>query len=246
MSRYRPRVGDFGLGGGWTPAVKGLFIACIIGFLLQFFDQLSGSPAFSYKFGLIPGAVTQNYYLWQVVTYIFLHAGFFHLIFNLLGLYMFGSELEHVWGTRQFIKYFFICGIGAALTTIIVGPYSTAITIGASGAIYGLLLAYGVLFPNRLIYLYMIIPIRAKWLVLIFGAIAFMSSVSATGGGIAHIAHLGGMLFGFVYLRGGRLFSDIRGAYDRWQRNRLRRKFDVYYNERRRDEDETKWRRWRN
>src|SRR5437660_9738978 len=221
--RYRST--GFGMGGGWTPAVKTLVIACGIGFLLQIFDQFSGAPAFTYKFGLVPAAITQKYYLWQIVTYIFLHGGFFHILFNMFALYMFGSELEQLWGTREFTKFFFICGIGAAITSVIVSPYSPVPIIGASGAIFGLLLAYGVLFPNRIIYLYMVIPIQAKWFVVIMGAIAFLSSMSASGGGIAHIAHLGGMLVGFMYLKGGRLFSDIRWHYDRWHRNRLRRKF---------------------
>jgi membrane associated rhomboid family serine protease len=117
--------------------------------------------------------------------------------------------------------------------------------IGASGGIYGLLLAYGVLFPNRIIYIYMLIPIAAKWFVLIMGVITFLSSLSANRGGVAYVAHLGGMIFGFLYLKGGRLFSDLKWQYNRWQRNRLRRKFDVYYNERNRDDDEDRWRRWR-
>jgi membrane associated rhomboid family serine protease len=246
-SRFRSRYGGFGIGGGWTPAVKTLVIACVVGFLLQIFDRFAGSPSFTYKFGLVPEAVTQNYYLWQLVTYIFLHGGFFHILFNMFGLYMFGSELESTWGTRQFTKFFFICGIGAALTSVVASPHSPIAIIGASGAIFGLLLAYGVLFPNRIIYLYMVIPIPAKWFVVIFGAITFISAVFATGSGVAYVAHLGGMLFGLIYLKGGRLIPDIRGRYDRWQRNRLRRKFDVYYNERRRNEDDQqKWRRWKN
>jgi membrane associated rhomboid family serine protease len=247
MSRYRGTFSGFGIGGGWTPAVKTLIISCVIVFVLQIFDRVAGNPFFTAKFGLRPFDVTQNYYLWQLVTYIFLHGGLMHILFNMLGLFMFGSELELLWGTRQFTKYFFICGIGAALTTMMAGPASPTITIGASGAIYGILLAYGLLFPNRIIYLYMVIPIPAKWFVVIIGAITFLSSMSATGGGIAHLAHLGGMLFGFLYLKGGRLFPDLRSRYDRWHRARLRRKFDVYYNERHRDnDDQEKWRRWRN
>jgi membrane associated rhomboid family serine protease len=246
-ARFRSRYGGFGIGGGWTPAVKTIVIACVVGFLLRIFDQLSGSPSFIYKFGLVPADVTQNLYLWQLVTYIFLHGGFFHILFNMFGLYMFGSELELTWGTRQFTKFFFICGVGAAITSIIVSPSSQIPIVGASGAIFGLLLAYGVLFPDRLIYLYMIIPIPAKWFVVIFGAITFLSALSATQSGVAYVAHLGGMLFGFVYLKGGRLIPDLRIRYDRWQRNRLRRKFEVYYNERRRnDNDQEKWRRWKN
>jgi len=233
------------MGGGWTPAVKTLVIACVVGFFLQIFDQFAGAPSFTYKFGLVPAEVTQSYYLWQLVTYIFLHGGFFHILFNMLGLYMFGGELEATWGTREFTKFFFICGIGAALTSVVASPHSPVPIIGASGAIFGLLLAYGVLFPNRIIYLYMIIPIKAKWFVVIFGTITFLSALSATGSGVAYVAHLGGMLFGFIYLKGGRLIPDLRGRYGRWQRNRHRRKFGVYYNEQRRpDEDQPKWRRW--
>jgi membrane associated rhomboid family serine protease len=234
------------MGGRWTPAVKTLMIACIVAFVLQVFDRFAGTPVFTYKFGLTPAMVTENYYLWQLVTYIFLHGGIFHILFNMFALYMFGSELEQLWGTREFTKYFFICGIGAGLTSVLASPHSLNPIIGASGGIFGLLLAYGVLFPNRIIYLYMIIPIQAKWFVVIMGAITFLSSMSATGSGVAYVAHLGGMLFGFLYLKGGRLIPDLKWRYDRWQRNRLRKKFEVYYNERRRDDDEQKWRRWKN
>src|SRR5262245_56534651 len=163
--RYRSRSGWFGIGGGWTPAVRALVIACAAGFLLQIFDQFAGGSSFSSRFGLVPRDVTHRYFLWQLVTYIFLHGGFFHILFNMFGLYMFGSELETTWGTKEFTKFFFICGVGAALTSVAVSPNSPIPIIGASGAIFGLLLAYGVLFPDRLIYLYMIIPIKAKWFV---------------------------------------------------------------------------------
>src|SRR5205823_6729715 len=141
-TRFRSRYGGFGIGGGWTPAVKTLVIACVVGFLLQIFDRLSGTPSLADKFGLVPAEVTQKYYLWQLVTYIFLHGGFFHILFNMFGLYMFGSELERTWGTREFTKFFFLCGIGAAITSVVVCPRSPIPIIGASGAIFGLLLAY--------------------------------------------------------------------------------------------------------
>jgi membrane associated rhomboid family serine protease len=233
------------MGGGWTPAIKTLILICVVGFFFQIFSQIAGAPPLMYTLGLVPNDVVQKFYVWQLVTYIFLHGGFFHILFNMFGLYMFGSELEATWGTRQFIKFFFICGIGAALTSVVASPHSMIPIIGASGAIFGLLLAYGVLFPDRIIYLYMIIPIQAKWFVIIFGAITFLSALSATGTGVAYVAHLGGMLFGFLYLKGGRLVPGLRSRYERWQRNRLRRKFEVYYNERRRNEDDQqKWRRY--
>ena len=243
MSRYNSTFSGFAFP-RWTPAVKVLIISCIIAFFLKIFDSVAGGPLFTQKFGLTPSNVTNNFYLWQLVTYIFLHDGMFHILFNMLGLWMFGSELESLWGTRQFTKFFFICGIGAGLLTVLLSPNSLVTTIGASGAVYGILAAYGLLFPNRIIILY-IFPIPAKWFVLGLGAVAFISSLSASSG-VAHVAHLGGMLCGLIYLRGGRLVPNLRSRYERWQRNRLRRKFEVYYNDRRRDDDEQKWRRWRN
>jgi membrane associated rhomboid family serine protease len=243
-SRYRST--GFGIGGRWTPAVKALVIACVVAFFLQHFDQFSGAPSLTYKFGLTPADVTQRYYLWQLATYIFLHGGFFHILFNMFGLYMFGSELESLWGTREFTKFFFLCGIGGGLASVLVSPHSSASIIGASGAIFGLLVAYGALFPDRLIYLYMVIPIKAKWFVIIFGGINFLSALSVSNSGVAYVTHVGGMVVGFVYLKGARFFFDFRGRYDRWQRNRLRRKFEVYYNDRRRNEDDERPRKWRN
>ena len=245
-SRYRSSYWGFGIG-GWTPAVRVLIITCVVAFFLQIFDRMAGGPSFTYKFGLTPILVTQNYYLWQLVTYIFLHdpGQLFHILFNMLGLWMFGSELERFWGTRQFTKFFFICGIGAGILTVLLSPNSAGTTIGASGAIYGILAAYGILFPDRII-IFIIFPIPAKWFVIGLGVMAFVSSLSASGSGIANVAHLGGMLCGLVYLRGGRLLPNLRLTYQRWQRNRLRRKFDVYYNEKHRDDDQQRWRRWRN
>ena len=130
--------------------------------------------------------------------------------------------------------------------TVLLSPNSAIATIGASGAIYGILAAYGILFPNRTIILY-IFPIPAKWFVLGLGVMAFVSSLlSESGSGVAYVAHVGGMLCGFIYMKGGSLIPDLKGRYDKWQRTRLRRKFEVYYNERRRDEDQAKWRRWKN
>jgi membrane associated rhomboid family serine protease len=251
VSRYnRSSFGGIGPG-GWSPAVRTLIIVCSTAFVLQIFDTIAGGQSSIIgTFGLTPAKVIHNFYIWQLVTYIFLHSGFLHILFNMLGLWMFGTELERYWGTREFTKFFFICGIGAALTTVLVSPNSTIPTIGASGAIYGVLLAYGLLFPNRII-IFIIFPIPAKWFVIILGAMNLFSSVSSGGGGgVAYVAHLGGLAVGFLYLKGGRVFRDFRGHYDRWQRNRLRRKFDVYYNERHRDnrgdKGEEKWRRWKN
>ena len=150
--------------------------------------------------GLTPLMVWKKYFLWQLFTYIFLHGGFSHILFNLLALYMFGGELENYWGSKKFLRYFLYCGIGAGICPVIFSPYQFVPVIGASGAIYGILLAFGWLFPNRLIYIYFLFPIPAKYFVIIFGLIELFSSMQGTGGGIAHLTHLGGLIFGFFYM----------------------------------------------
>jgi membrane associated rhomboid family serine protease len=163
----------------------------------------------------------------------FLHAGPLHVLFNMLFLWMFGVEIERMWGTRYFLKYYFITGIAAALTTIVVSfvplfglqDLYISRTVGASGAVVAVMLAYGLYFPNREIFIYGIFPIRAKYLLLILGAMSLFS-----GGNIAQSTHVGGALAGYVYLKGGRihLLSEIKYRYLKWRINRTRRKFDVY------------------
>jgi len=240
---YRSSFGSIGPG-GISPVVKTLIIICSVVFVLQIFDGIAGGATFTGKFGLVPFEVTHQFYLWQLVTYIFLHGGFLHIIFNMLGLWMFGTDLERLWGGRNFTKFFFLCGIGGGLFKTLLSPSSLQATIGASGAVLGILVAYGVLFPERTIILY-IFPIKVKWFVIGTAIITLLSSIQE-GGSTDYRVHLGGMLCAFIYMKRGRLFGDLRVRYDRWQRARLRRKFDVYYNERRRDDDDNKWRRWRN
>jgi len=180
------------------------------------------APSVESLLGLVPVLVFKGW-IWQFVTYMFLHGSFFHILFNMLALWMFGSELEYLWGTRRFVKYYFFTGVGAAITSTLVTPHSTIPTIGASGAIYGLLLAYGVTFPNRPILLYFLFPIRAKYFVILFGVVELLASFSQPHSGIAHFAHLGGLLFGWIYLKG---FPGQR-ALRRWRRERQRRKFTV-------------------
>jgi len=193
MTYYRYR---FSFGYGLTPVVKNLMIIMGIVFFLQMFI----SRWFDLYFGLVPILVWKKYFLWQLFTYIFLHGGFPHILFNLLALYMFGGELENYWGSKKFLFYFFFCGIGAGICTVIFSPYQFVPTIGASGAIYGLLLAFGWLFPNRPILIYFLLPIPAKYFVIIFGLIEFFSSMGGSGGGVAHLTHLGGLLFGLFYM----------------------------------------------
>jgi membrane associated rhomboid family serine protease len=228
------------LGGPATRAVKNIIIANVAVFVLQIFAGRIMPGTLEYYFGLKPSLITHEFMIWQFATYMFLHGGIFHILFNMLMLFMFGSDLERVWGTRRFIQYYFVTGIGAGLCSWIVGIQSPAITIGASGAIYGLLLAYGLTYPNRTVLFFFLFPIKMKWMVLILGAIAFLSSVGGSGDGIAHVAHLGGMLVGYAYLRGRNwqsVFSDFEA---RRQREKLKRQFEVYYGEVRRKIDEEK------
>jgi membrane associated rhomboid family serine protease len=204
------------------------------------------APSIIEYLGLIPAAVLQGR-LWQVVTYMFLHGTIGHIFFNMLALWMFGTELERMWGTPFFVRYYFATGIAAAVSTIVFALAPTAITaslyqtvtIGASGAIYGLLLAYGLTFPNRPIYIYLVFPIPAKYFVMIMGAIALLSSIGDTGGGIAHITHLGGLVAGYALLRGKnfRPVEEARYRYLRWKMERARKKFGVYSGGRKDDWD---------
>jgi membrane associated rhomboid family serine protease len=185
---------------------------------------------------LNPYEVIHHFYVWQLVTYMFLHQPFptlFHILFNMFALWMFGADLERTWGTRRFYQYYFFCGIGAGLTAIVLGSASV---LGASGAIYGVLIAYGFMFPDRMIYMYFLIPVRAKYFVMIMAGIEFMSELTMPGSAVSHMAHLGGMAFGFAFLRGRPLYFDLNNRYYQWKRARLQRAFKVYVNKRDREE----------
>jgi membrane associated rhomboid family serine protease len=204
--RYR-----FSFGYGLTPVIKNLMI--IMGAV--FFLQTVVSSSINVYLGLVPILVWKKYFLWQLFTYIFLHGGLTHLLFNLLALYMFGGELESYWGSNKFLKYFLFCGIGAGICTVVLTPYQFIPVIGASGAIFGILLAFGWLFPNRLIYIYFLFPIPAKYMVVIYGLIELFASAEGTGGGIAHLTHLGGLLFGLIYMAYPTIRQKIRREYYR-------------------------------
>ena len=185
--------------GMMTPAVKNLLFANIAVFLIQVL-----SPGLNYEligiFGLVPKYAFEKLFIWQFVTYMFFHGGFAHIFFNMFALWMFGVELERTWGTREFIRFYFLTGIAAGLSTAIFSWGSMTPTIGASGAIYGILAAYALFFPDRYVYLYLLFPIKMKYLAIILGVIEFISARHG-GSGIAHTAHLGGMIVGFFYLR---------------------------------------------
>jgi len=234
MRPIHPGYALYSLGPGpLTPAVRALIVLNVAGYLLALVV-----PAVSIWLGLVPALVFERWWVWQPVTYMFLHGGLFHLLFNMLALWMFGVDLERRWGTRFFARFYFMSGIGAAATTLVVSllPYSFAaplyasVTVGASGAVYGLLVAFAMMYPHRPIYLYMLFPIPARIFVLIIGAISFLSSVSEARGGVAHAAHLGGLVAGYLYLVGlrGHLLSTVRSQWLRWRLARLRRRFEVH------------------
>jgi membrane associated rhomboid family serine protease len=240
MPRYRDVQMSFGP--PLTPAVKYLIVLTGAAFVLTYLPaQLFGWQFPFVWFGLRPYDVTRHLYIWQPVTYLFLHGGLFHVAFNLFALWMFGSDLERTWGSRRFLQYFFLTGVGAGVLNVLLEPSAITTTIGNSGAVYGVLLAYGLLFPNRPIFLWMIIPVKAKWFVLGIGLIAFFNSLTAPGSGVSHIAHLGGMLFGLAYLRGGGLNYRLQLRYHEWRRARLRRKFELYMRKHEKKDEAGRW-----
>jgi membrane associated rhomboid family serine protease len=247
MSPYRQVA--FSFGPPLTPMVKKLVIITSAVFILTYIPlQIFHSEIFAYPFAwfaLQADLVIHRFYVWQLVTYLFLHGGWFHIIFNMFALWMFGSDLESKWGGRKFLFYYFLTGIGAGILDVTLNalfrPDMPSATIGCSGAVYGLLMAYGMLFPERLIYLYMIIPIKAKWFVVIMGAIEFVSSFGGPGSGVSHFAHLGGMLFGYIYLRGWSLPYRWQLQYHEWRRAHLRKKFEVYMRDHEKKDNDGRW-----
>ncbi|MGA2668097.1 MAG: rhomboid family intramembrane serine protease [Ignavibacteria bacterium] len=206
--RYN-RPSMFGGFAFFPPVIKYLLISNVAVFLLQYFIlpsfQIGGQPAayiFLKYFALNPiGSILFPFYPWQLITYMFMHGGFLHIFLNMFALWMFGMELENIWGSQKFFGYYMICGIGAGLANLFIAPLFTTMnmpTIGASGAIYGVLVAFGLMFPERPIFIYFLFPIRAKYFVLIYMAIELLSVGSTSG--IAHVAHLGGGVVGFLYI----------------------------------------------
>jgi membrane associated rhomboid family serine protease len=148
------------------------------------------------------GVFTLNFYPWQIFTYMFMHGGFMHLLINMFILWMFGVELENLWGSKRFLFYYLMCGVGAGLANLFIAPMftSTGPTVGASGAIYGILAAFAFLFPNRLIYIYFLIPVKAKYLIILYMFFDLLPIITGQETGVAHVAHLGGAVVGIIYL----------------------------------------------
>lgn len=204
MRQWQPRGGGIGFGMGMTPAVKSLLIANGVVFVLQ--TLLGGG--LSQRLGLvgewmafIPHAAINDFQIWRFFTYMFLHGSFTHILFNMFALWMFGSQIEALWGQRSFLAYYFTCGLGGSFLYGIfnlVGWSAFTPMLGASAAIFGVLLAYGMTFPNNIILFMFILPIKAKYFVILYGLIELFSIPSNNG--VAHLAHLGGMITGFVFL----------------------------------------------
>ncbi len=183
-------------------------------------------------------------WVWQIVTYSFIHIGVMHVLFNMLSLWMFGATLEQDWGSSGFYQFYFFCVVGAALCTVglsytgILGMTPAALTAGASGGIYGLIVAFGILFAEQRVYIYGIFAIKAKWLAIIWVALALFGALDGGAGGVANVAHLGGALFGYIYLKAipkrglsyatSESYYGIINRYQRWKRRRAAKKFEVF------------------
>ena len=232
-------------GGPLTPAVKNLIIANIVVYVIQVLWK-----PFTAWFTLVPSLVLPwNFQIWRVGTYMFLHdhTGLGHLFLNMLGLFFFGCAIERTWGSRSFYRYYFLCGLGGAAFAFLSYPLWNASILGASGAVYGVLIAFGFLFPRQQVLFFLVIPMEARFFVFIFGLMAFVSSITGQQGA-AHIVHLGGFATGYLLLRWvgvtgrgrrrslGGLRSELGGswrdAYRRWRMKRLRKKFEDYYDKR--------------
>lgn len=177
------------------------------------------------------GSEDSHFHIWQLFTYMFLHddSGFLHIFFNMWSLLLFGCALERTWGSAKYLLFYVVCGVGAALCELgvnwiqfagamnhfepnsVIAAYDTFVTVGASGAIYGLLLGFGILFPNaQFMLIFPPIPLKAKWMVIIFGIMEIILSINGTGN-VAHVAHLGGMLFGLILIL---IWKKKRTLYD--------------------------------
>ena len=228
QSPYEYQEVRLSFGGGLTPTLRILLIVNAAVFALEALLGLgSGGPArqriVQDALALTPWEVIHHGRIWQLVTYAFLHAGVTHLLFNLLALWMFSGEIERAMGSRRFAAFYLLCALGAGVTTVFLRWSSPHPTLGASGAVYGVLLAYGLLFPDRILYLYFIFPLRARIVVAAFAVLELFLSVAATHDGIAHLTHLGGMLTAWLWLRG----TGPGGLWMRWRRRRLRRRLKV-------------------
>jgi len=231
----------------FTPWVKRIIIACVGIYFLKLVLGVFSETAWRYVilFGaLIPVQVLHGW-IWQLFTYSFLHAGVMHVLINMLMLWMFGAQQETDWGSKRFIEFYLFCVGGAALTTIVVayspipGVSPGTSTIGASGGVYGILMAFGMLYGDREIFMFPLpFMMKAKYMVGIMILLVIFATFEPSQGGIANFAHLGGLLFGFLYVKfmpkrgmaygASEGYFSLRNSYYRWKRRRAARKFEVY------------------
>ncbi|MDC0881329.1 rhomboid family intramembrane serine protease [Candidatus Marinimicrobia bacterium] len=201
---YKPQI--------FTEAIK---ILISINFVIYVLQSLAGKEDIFFRlFGLVPNVFISELMLWQPFTYMFFHAPYYssvgisHILLNMLGLWVFGRELEQAWGKSKFLKYYFLTGIGSGLITYLFQINSDNPVIGASGAVYGILLAYGISFPNRMLYIWGLIPVRSIWLVVIMGSVAFFGLLGRADG-ISHVTHISGMFIGYILLKKKWQLADI-------------------------------------
>jgi membrane associated rhomboid family serine protease len=187
-----------------SPAVKNLIVVNVVVFLAQMI--LPNTIVF--YLGLTPQLVITKGWVWQLVTYAFLHGSGWHLFFNMFALWMFGPSIESYWGTKRFLVYYGLCVLGAAAAQCLVAPNS--MVVGASGAIYGLLLAFAFLMPDAVLYLFFVFPVRAMMAVLFIALFTLASAIGSGGSRIAHFSHLGGMLVGFFYFKIPQWWNNLR------------------------------------
>lgn len=207
MSQFNRNTGGYGGFSIFPPVLKILLVVNISVFIIQYFflsnlryGDVNVDNLFLRYLALMP--IGEGFMPWQLFTYMFLHGSFMHIFMNMFVLWMFGFELENIWGSKKFLIYYLSCGVAAGVANEIIAPFLTDVgpTVGASGAIYGILAAFAYLFPNRPIYIYFLFPIKAKYVILLYMAIDLINVIGGTSTGIAHIAHLGGAVAGFLYL----------------------------------------------
>lgn len=235
---YRPSgYGGFSF---FPPVLKNLLITNVVIFFIQMIlgniliNGIPGDRWMDYFFALNPIGEKYNFQIWQLFTYQFMHANFSHILFNMFVLWMFGMEIENVMGSRKFLLFYLTCGLGAGIAQTLIPPLLSqelAPTIGASGAVYGVMIAFAMFFPDRYIFLYFLIPIKAKYLITIMVIFEFMSIGSPSV--IARIAHAGGALTGFLFIildkqnqfSGRRILSSFKKPKDTFSAGGFGRKF---------------------
>ena len=231
----------------FTYWIKRIIIACAVIYFLQVVlgTVFPGTLGYLFSFGALIPAYVLHGFIWQIVTYSFLHAGVMHVLINMLMLWMFGAQEELDWGSKKFLEFYLFCVAGAAVTTIAVayspihGVSPLTPTIGASGGVYGVLMAFGMLYGDREIFMFPLpFMMKAKYMVAIMIFLVIIATFQPSQGGIANFAHLGGLLFGFLYIKfmprkgltygASERYFSLRNSYYRWKRRRAARKFEVY------------------